>query len=406
VLRRALAADQGVVARFFNEARAANAIGHPNIIDIIDVGTLADGVPFLVMEYLTGESLGGRIARLGRLPIPVAVDFACQAADALAAVHAKQIVHRDLKPENLFIERDPAAPGGERIKILDFGIAKLQTGSVGAGGPRTRPGALIGTPQYMSPEQCRALPDEVGPASDIYSLGLILFEMVCGSPPFRADGEGDLLVMHITQSPPAPSSINPAVSPALDRVVLRALAKRREDRFSSMEELRQALVEGCLPSTLPGAPAASPPAEATTAPLSDRRAKRTTLSSSVRERGGPEKPPGRRWMLVAAGGAAAIALLSLATLRGATEQQPARSAPAPADAHPPAAIVPEAHPAISAPPPAEPRPDDGPARDRGSPTTPSRSPPRRRTSLVVRHPAPTLSPPDAGPPPRALPEKW
>src|SRR6185369_17073207 len=144
VLHRDFARDEQLLGRFLNEARAANAIRHPNIIEILDSGTLPDRTPFLVMELLEGESLAARIKREGRLPIRDSVDFAYQTASALAAAHAKGIVHRDLKPDNLFVVPDPHDEARERIKVLDFGIAKLQQQSSGDS-VKTRTGTLMGT---------------------------------------------------------------------------------------------------------------------------------------------------------------------------------------------------------------------------------------------------------------------
>ena len=178
VLRPELAQDRGLVERFMNEARAANAIHHPNIIDIIDVGLLPSGVPYLMMEFLEGESLAKRIER-GRLTIAEAVDVATQTASALQAAHGKGIVHRDLKPDNLFLVPDDGRPFGARVKVLDFGIAKLR-GELSGGGAKTQTGSVMGTPPYMSPEQCRGITEEIDHRTDIYALGIILYEMLAG----------------------------------------------------------------------------------------------------------------------------------------------------------------------------------------------------------------------------------
>ena len=211
VLHKNYIRDENLLTRFLNEARAANAIRHPNIIEILDSGTIADGTPFLVMELLEGESLGTRIRRVGALPIQTAVEFCYQTASALGAAHKKGIVHRDLKPDNLFVVPDPHDPERERIKVLDFGIAKLQQSANDS--VKTRTGTLMGTPIYMSPEQCRGT-KTVDHRSDIYSLGIIFFEMLCGQPPFVSEGFGELVNMHLNVAPPAPSSQNPDVSPA------------------------------------------------------------------------------------------------------------------------------------------------------------------------------------------------
>src|SRR6185295_10181512 len=200
VLHRDYARDESLLGRFLNEARAANAIRHPNIIEILDSGVLGDGTPFLVMELLEGQSLGGRLRSTGALAISTALDFAYQTASALGAAHKKGIVHRDLKPDNLYLVADPNDPERERIKVLDFGIAKLQQGASGADSVKTRTGTLMGTPIYMSPEQCRGT-KAVDHRSDMYSLGVIVYEMLVGHPPFVSEGFGELVNMHLNVQP-------------------------------------------------------------------------------------------------------------------------------------------------------------------------------------------------------------
>jgi serine/threonine-protein kinase len=239
VLKRAFAEDATLVQRFLNEARAANAIHHANIIEILDAGTLDDGLPYLIMELLEGESLGSRLRRAGRLGAGDAIEIACQAASALTAAHAKNIVHRDLKPDNLFLVRDRDVAVPERVKVLDFGIAKLQKEL--SGPVHTNTGSILGTPPYMSPEQCRGVSEEIDHRSDVYSLGIILYEMICGRPPFTSQGFGDVLMMQMAMVPPPPSSLNPEIPPPLERTILRALEKRREDRFATMADFHAEL---------------------------------------------------------------------------------------------------------------------------------------------------------------------
>jgi serine/threonine protein kinase len=242
VLRPELGADQQLLTRFLNEARAANAIRHPNIIEILDSGTTEAGVSYLVMELLEGEPLVTRMQRLGWLQPPDALEIARQIASALGAAHAKKIVHRDLKPDNLFLipSPEPTNPTRERVKVLDFGIAKLQP-TIRGDSLRTRTGMLMGTPIYMSPEQCLGTRD-VDHRTDIYALGVILFEMLTSRPPFVSEGFGDLVNMHINKPPPVPSSLRPGLPPALDALVARMLAKRPEDRVASMGELEPQLI--------------------------------------------------------------------------------------------------------------------------------------------------------------------
>jgi serine/threonine-protein kinase len=239
VLHADLATQPEVVQRFWNEARAATAIGHPGIVQVIDFGQTADGQPYLLMEFLDGRSLTQTIKEEGPLAPARAIFIADQIADALAAAHAKSIVHRDLKPDNVFVL-------GNRVKVLDFGIAKLEQAEAG----RTRTGMVLGTPAYMAPEQCEGRPD-VDARADVYAMGIVLFEMLTGRLPFSGTF-GELVVAHLTVAPPLPSSLNPAVPAALDAVVVKALAKLPEQRFAGMVELQAALRAAALPSPAPG----------------------------------------------------------------------------------------------------------------------------------------------------------
>ena len=242
LLKRQYLESPSLVSRFVNEARAAAAIHHPNVIEVIDVGMVEEEVPYIMMEFLEGEPLSRRLTR-ERLGVGKAVDIAMQAARAVAASHAIEIVHRDLKPENLFLVPDPMSPGGERVKVLDFGIAKLRPDWGGSDGPKTRTGVIFGTPAYMSPEQCRGLNDEVDATTDIYALGCILYEMLCGRAPYTSVGWGDVLMMHMSDEIPVPSAQNPRVPPAIDKLVLTALAKKKTDRFPSMRDMHRALAQ-------------------------------------------------------------------------------------------------------------------------------------------------------------------
>jgi serine/threonine-protein kinase len=239
ILRRAYLGDEGVVALFMNEARAANAIRHPNIVDIIDVGRLEDGQPYLMMEFLEGETLGDRLLRMGRLPPPDALDFVQQAAEALAVAHDRGIVHRDLKPENLLLVPDLGVPRGERVKVLDFGIAKLRGPALQAEVPEGP--FVLGSPIYMAPEQCSLDATEIDHRADIYALGGLLYHTLYGAPPFVNEALGGLLAMHLHQAPVVPRSIDPLIPAHVEEAILRSLAKRPEDRFSSMRALVAAL---------------------------------------------------------------------------------------------------------------------------------------------------------------------
>jgi serine/threonine-protein kinase len=228
------AADPQIVSRFFTEARAANAIRHPNIVDIYDSGVIEGGAPYIIMEFLDGETLAQALAR-GPLPLEDALDWGCQIAEALAAAHAHEVVHRDLKPDNLFLVHDARRLGKKQVKVLDFGIAKLQRTTWGQV-HKTRTGALLGTPLYMSPEQCMSTKD-IDPRSDIYSLGVILYEMVTGKRPFDGDSVYLVINMHVNEKPVAPSTYRPDLPPLVEEIILRALAKTPTERQSSMAEV-------------------------------------------------------------------------------------------------------------------------------------------------------------------------
>jgi TolB-like protein/Tfp pilus assembly protein PilF len=241
-LPRAFTADPTALQRFQREARAASALNHPRICTIHDLGDY-EGRPFFVMEFLEGQSLKDRIAEKP-VPVPELVDLGIQICDALQAAHAKGIVHRDIKPANIMI----AANG--QIKVLDFGLAKLaaeprrspsptaplaEADETVTGITLTRPGSLMGTLAYLSPEQARG--EEVDARTDIFSLGVVLYQMATGRPTFGGKTSGELIGAILHQTPVKPSALNPAIPAGLERIVLKALEKDRASRYQSASEL-------------------------------------------------------------------------------------------------------------------------------------------------------------------------
>jgi serine/threonine protein kinase len=245
VLLPELSTNVDVVSRFFNEARATALLRHPSIVEILDCDVHPSGRAYIVMEFMQGESLGeclGRIGSFGDRP-DTALAITGQIARALVAAHAKGIVHRDLKPDNVFLASTPEGEAPVRVKILDFGIAKL----MGDGAPTTRmtsTGTLVGTPLYMSPEQCRGS-GRIDHRTDIYSLGCVLFELMSGRPPFIREGAGDLIIVHVSEDPPPLSSLVPSSPAPLGDLVRRMLEKDPDRRPQSMSEV-VAQIEGLL----------------------------------------------------------------------------------------------------------------------------------------------------------------
>ncbi|MBX3273297.1 MAG: protein kinase [Sandaracinaceae bacterium] len=227
----ALSEDAVAATRFVREARIAGQVEHPNIVNIFDVGRDADGSLYLVMELLRGRPLSREIGPQG-MAIAELVDAMLLVMRGIHHAHQVGAVHRDLKPDNLFITE-----GGD-AKVVDFGIGYLRKEETGLA--LTRTGVALGTPLYMSPEQITNS-KEVDLRSDIYSLGVVLYEGLTGTVPFQADNYAALAVRIATHTPLAPRALRPDVPPALEQIVLRALARRPEDRFSSVEELARAL---------------------------------------------------------------------------------------------------------------------------------------------------------------------
>ncbi len=259
VIRDQLSTRPLLVQRFILEARAASQLCHPNIVDVFSFGTLSDGRPYFVMELLRGESLASRLRR-GALPLSCAIEIIEQVGRALKATHAHGVIHRDLKPDNIFLVGAPDDP--VVVKLLDFGVAKLAPEKLALCGA-TDEGTVIGTPYYMAPEQAQGL--AIDSRIDIYSLGVVAFELLTGVVPFDAGCVIELLHMQITNPPPRPRSLRPDIPPALDRLLVEMLAKEPAAR-PSLEQIL-AILSG-LPLQLSlGTAACAPNSASTTDPM-------------------------------------------------------------------------------------------------------------------------------------------
>jgi serine/threonine-protein kinase len=240
--------DPAFAARFHREAKAASRLNHPNSIQVIDFGAEPDGLLYIAMEYLDGRSLHNILREQWPLPPSRIADILMQTLAALAVAHDLGIVHRDLKPENVMILSGTDDDGRPKdvVKVCDFGIAKITdprayrgNGERDSEGPVTTAGFLVGTPEYMSPEQGRG--EKLDHRSDLYSVGVILFEMLTRRVPFDAENAIGILLKHITEEPPVPSQLVPGTDPRLEAIALRALRKFREERFPSARDMRAEL---------------------------------------------------------------------------------------------------------------------------------------------------------------------
>jgi len=429
VLRPEFSGNKDIVNRFFNEAKATTSIKHPGIVEVWDYGYLPSGDGYIVMEFLEGMTLARRLKRGGRFQEGSAAMLIRTVCSGLAAAHDKGIVHRDLKPDNLFLIADPESPLGERVKILDFGIAKLT--DIGLAGTATKTGAVMGTPTYMSPEQCKGTGD-IDHRADLYSLGCILYEMICGRPPFAKAGSGELIGAHLHIAPDPPSKHEPGVSAAMERLILALLAKEPQDRPASAPVLARQLAaiaseHGFAPVSSPSLPVVNiaalaqpmpplpddhPPLESRFVPdvevtpepgattVSDDP---TTLSGAAQSKQIGERPKRRgvraALAVVVVGGAAALALLYLPGATTSTTSSPAMSitpVASPAAIAPPAPTPPPAAPTppIVSP---EPPPVTAPAATivAAPPAKPAAK--KHRKPVVAKTPTPNLATPPTAP---------
>ncbi len=401
VLKPELARDPDSVTRFSREAQAAAKLRSPNVARVHDVDHLPDGQPYITMELLVGHDLGTELQRRGALPASVAVDYVRQACAGITEAHALGIVHRDLKPENLFLTELGEMTDRKLVKILDFGIAKNVSDSHRR---LTAPDAVFGTVDYMSPEQIRSA-STVDTRTDIWSLGVILYELLTGRLPFTGDARS--VIAQIASDPiPPPSRFKPALPPSLVAIVMKALSKDPAARWQSAEELREALlpfddvepITGVLarlpPQSMPRRTADTP---FKPTPPPEDGASRGEMRTNVSWVGTPPARGMSRWWLatalvviLAAGGATAYMKRDLIEQRfGAT-----RSAAMP----PPAPVPPQPQPSPAASAAATPMPSAEPIATADAPTAPVVSvAPAMRTKPAAR-PRATTARPAAAPP--------
>ena len=347
LMARELAQNQEALARFHREAEITSQLGHPHLVNVVDFGLAETGEPYMVMEYLEGEDLEHRLLAEGCLPIEAVVHITKQVASALGAAHARDVVHRDLKPANIFLVRVPGEL--DFVKVLDFGISKVKA----ARAKLTRATAVIGTPNYMSPEQAAGRVDETDHRADQWALACIVWEMLAGRTPFIADDPSPLFYQITTLDPPSLLQLVPELPPEVEGVLRKALAKKPAERFSTIREFSRAFEEAGL----------GRPADLTPTPVDGidpwatrtgggRRARLSTGGRAVpvvaegRQRGGAKvttfshttgemTQPGlgrrfRSWQAI--GIAAAVVLLAAALVflrAGRTPPGPAPTLPAP-----------------------------------------------------------------------------
>jgi eukaryotic-like serine/threonine-protein kinase len=361
VMARELAANPEALERFRREARITSALGHPHIVQVSDFSFAPAGEPFLVMEFLEGEDLDQRLRRLRRLPAADVVRIVKQVASALAATHAKGIVHRDLKPGNIYLVEIAGEP--DFVKVLDFGISKIRTATT----KLTRTTSIMGTPNYMSPEQAKGKTEDIDERTDQWALACIAWECLSGEGPFVGENVPSILFQIVHEPPP---SILPKVAglpPQVEDVLVRALAKNKLERFPSVVDFAAALEAASTGATHPHSPTAAMPSqtmrfsedEEARSPVTIQP-KSTTFTQTAGEveadDGLDPLPAKPKWMWPAiAGGAVVVSTIAFFALRSPALSKPTPAAPrvpepsAPAVFQPPPAPVPPPVPKEEAP---------------------------------------------------------
>ena len=387
VMRDDTSKDLAYAARFQREARAASRLDHPNSIQVIDYGEEPDGLLYIAMEYLDGVDLFRVIEDQGALPAARVVDILSQVLAALAVEHDTGVVHRDLKPENIMVltRADDEGRPRDLVKVCDFGIAKIldveprPAQREGVGRAATTQGLVVGTPEYMSPEQCRG--EALDARADLYSVGVILYQLLVGRVPFEGNTPIDVVVKHVAEEPTPPSKIDPRVSPKLEAVCLKAMRKKRDERHASAREMRaelRAAVEGVVEAL---------PSEPRGPSLSRERTSGAETMPALAAP--PPRPPLAGRAIVAASvvvvGLAAVGI-TLRVRGGISRAASSPSALAQATAAPPSA-VPSSAPVASTLPSPGPSAAPPPAtRDRQAPRP---TPPPPNTAVIQPSPAPS-----------------
>jgi len=312
VMARALAANQEALARFRREADVTSQLGHPHIVQVFDFGETPTGEPYLVMEYLEGEDLEQRLARVGRFSLAATVKVVKQVASALAATHARGIVHRDLKPGNIFLQKLEGED--DFVKVVDFGISKVHMATTRLTGEK----AVLGTPGYMSPEQANGRVDDIDRRTDEWSLACIAYEMLAGHPPFRGDDASAVIYQIIYRKQTPVTQAAPQLPPQVEHVLARALSKAQGDRFATVPAFARALEAVAEGRAIPTDEVNVTGVESLAAesPGPQASGATTTFSTTAAEATGTSRGPARAplsvyLVAVAVAASAALALLSL-----------------------------------------------------------------------------------------------
>jgi eukaryotic-like serine/threonine-protein kinase len=388
LMARELSANAEALARFRREAEVTSQLGHPHIVQVFDFGEAPTGEPYLVMEFLEGEDLDGRIRRVGRLSTAATAHIIKQVASALSATHAKGIVHRDLKPANVFV----LAVEGETdfVKVVDFGISKVKAATTRL----TSAAAVMGTPNYMSPEQAAGRVDEIDSATDQWALACIAYELLAGRPPFVGDNVASLLYQVVHEAPSPLAKTTPGLPAELEDVLRVALSKKPTERFASVAAFSRAFESATtgtgamLPTQLPAATPAPPsrPEIAATGLAAPRAATATGQAKAVTTFGAaageaisaePGTPKRGRALALGVGALAvagvAVAAIALSSSRGSSPSASPAAAAAPPSGPPPAAAPP-----ATAPPTAAPAPPPRAPKEAAAPPEEHAAPPRAR----------------------------